>query len=138
MSDRIRVNQEALQPLFDAIGRKAVEMVPGRWYQMVLGYFIEQGERLPSQQFLVQMAGEDDYQDMMEEAWNNFDLVDGIADLGDLFCQVHDLCAAAGDDWSEMTFVLNGNLEFHVDFRYDPIAKCDRLFLLDWQSRYLE
>ena len=133
----VRENKEYLQKLLQRIGNVAYSMTSQDWSKMVIGYFLEGPEQITHLQ--IQMGTlSGDYVDIQEKAWECGDYDDAILDMGDLCRELHQLCAAAGDDWNTMTYRLNQDGSFEVEYSYDPIDDYDGEFILDWQSRYLD
>lgn len=133
----VRENKDKLQKLLQRIGNVAYSMTSEDWTKIVIGYFLEGPEKITHLQ--IQMASfSQDYVDIQAKAWECSDYDDAILVLGDLCRELHLLCAAAGDDWTSMTYGLTRDGSFNVDYSYDTIDDYDGEFILDWQSRYLD
>ena len=133
----IRENRQQMQTLLARIGQTTYEMTSPDWTRAVVGYFLEGESGIPHQQIHIYSAREDDYVDIMEASWEHEEYDDPITELGDHCQALAELCARAGDRWTGMTFVLNRNGTFNVDYSYDPIDDYGPRFIREWQSQHL-
>ena len=137
MAGIVRENKAKLEAVIEKIVRKAVGIMPEDWYEAVVGYFLVGEELYEHQQVIALCRSKTDYQDLMKESWENFDMQDEILDIKDLFREMHILCSAAGDNWTEVTVTVKRNGAFQVNCVYEPITEYDNFFITDWIGRYL-
>ncbi len=137
MAGNIRENSQELDSLIRKIAEKAVGIMPRGWRLAAVGYFLVGEELLDHQQIAALCGADEEYRDLMEESWDDFDLQDAALEIKELFEQLHELCGRAGDNWMEATLVVKGNGSFKMDFVYEAIREYDNFFIDDWRSRYL-
>ena len=136
MSDTVREDKEKMQALLTEIAGALMKILPENWDRVTVGYFLT-GEDRTSRMQVIASAGREET-DLMEKAWKQRSMRGSLRAAEDAAHRLHEHCAAAGDDWSEMTFVLKRSGDFTTDYRYEPIAAYDGAFILDWQSRALD
>lgn len=120
---------------FQKIGGLLAKNLPKNWQKAVYGFFLtDDGE--PHYQLWADDGGED-YRNLMEDYWEDDEFLDETEALEEVCLALHKACAAAKDDWREMTFTLRADGNFSVDFGYDAIRTLDSGFVMDWQSRCL-
>ena len=134
----IHENKLKLQKLILSLGSAMAQAFPPLWTRAVVGYFIVGEEQFSRLQFHIKSNNEDDYLDIMKLAWDTQEYDDAIQDIQDVCKEMRELCAAAGDSWTSMTAVLQREGYFDVEYSYETIDNYDAMFILDWQSEYLE
>lgn len=136
MSD-IREDEKTLNGMFQELGNVIVPSLPSEWLKIVAGYFIETESKVSHFQLFVLNENGDDYLDLVKESWESDKYDDAIVDAEDVCKKIYEICCKVGDDWSMMTFVVERDGAYNVDYSYEPIRSYDAHYLLDWQSSYL-
>ncbi|KAI4447210.1 hypothetical protein C823_001729 [Eubacterium plexicaudatum ASF492] len=136
MSD-IREDKNTLNGMFQELSNVIVPSLPAEWIKIVAGYFIETESKVSHFQLFVLNENDDDYLDLVKESWESDKYDNAIVDAEDVCKKIHEICCKVGDDWSMMTFVVECDGAYNVDYSYEPIKSYDARYLLDWQSSYL-
>lgn len=136
MSD-IRENKQELNRLIQKIGNTILPVLDKNWKKVVVGYFIEASGVIHLQLFVLN-TGDDDYSDLVKRSWDNDQYDDVIIDLEDLCKELNSLCAGVNDSWTSISYVLESDGAYNVDYGYDTIENYDSRFIMDWQSKYLD
>lgn len=137
MAGNIKENSQELDRLIKKIAEKVAGIMPQDWSRVAAGYFLVGEAGVGHQQIVALCGAEEEYRDLMEESWDDFDLQDAALEIKELFEQLHDLCGKAGDDWVEATLSVKRNGSLKMDFIYEAIREYDNFFVDDWRSRYL-
>lgn len=136
MSD-IRESKQELNRLMQKIGNTILPVLDENWEKTVLGYFIETSG-VTHLQFFVLNTGADDYSDLVKLSWDIARYDDAIVDIDDLCKELHCLCESVNDSWTSISYVLECDGSYNVDYGYDVIENYDSRFIMDWQSKYLD
>lgn len=118
------------------LGNVIVRAVDPKWVHIVAGFFVEAESDVNHFQLFVLNAGADDYEDITAASWNN-------ADYDDTIIEAQTICAELYKDrhgimrWTSLTFLLERDGSYRIEFGYEPITSYSGQYLLDWQSRYL-
>lgn len=138
MSASIREDREYLQQQLQTIGKRIVSLLPGPGRKTVYGFSLSGEENTPHYQLWYAPAEGGDYENLVKRFWDDDEFLDGVEALERMCLRLRAQCAAANDPWVEMTFVIQDNLDFSVDFAYDPIPDYSSQYVMDWQSRYFD
>lgn len=134
---KIHADPKKLDALFQKLADTLSEVLPTFWTRVVAGYFIESGTGFTHQQIFFTGVAQEDWLDLVELAFRSDEYDDAVLTAGDVFGEVHRLCAWSGDNWTGMTFTLDRDGSFCADYSYEPLTDYGRSFILQWQSRYL-
>ena len=137
MMNNIREDKARLQGIVQSIGNTIVNVLPDSWSKVVLGYFVVGDNQVSHFQFHTITATSDDYIDLMEESWDSDELDDTIIEVQRLCKEMRSICIACKDCWTAMTFMMQADGSFDIEYGYDEIADYDAQYILKWQSQYL-
>lgn len=133
----IKEDKKKIEKLMQTIGNAIISVLPSDWNHVVIGYFIERPINVSHTQILYRTLHSDDYIDVVKASWDIEKYDDAIIEISDSCKELHSICATSGDDWSTMSFALERDGTFNIDYSYEPINKYNSLFILNWKSKYL-
>lgn len=133
----IREDKRELDGQIRRIAGLLADVLPEGWTRAAAGYFLV-GEDKSEQMQVVALTGDgEDFVDIMDASFDDFDLQDGVLELQEEFGKLYRLCRAAGDSFTEATLVLKRSGNFEMKFSYEPIHEYDNFFADDWKSSHL-
>lgn len=133
----IHEDKQQLQNIIQCMGNSVASILPTAWSKVVIGYFIIGEDQVSHFQLHVATAFSDDYIDLMEESWDSDELDDVILEIQQLCKNMRKICVSANDCWTVMTFCMQTDGSFNIDYGYRPIEEYDSKYILTWQSQYL-
>lgn len=125
-----------LSGIWQGLGNAIVPVLKDNWLRVIVGYFVEDEAETSHLQIFVLNADADDYEDLTLASWDHTDYDDAILNAQDICGQLRTSLRETSP-WTSLTFVLERNGTYRVEFGYEPIKDYSSMFLLDWQSRYL-
>lgn len=136
--NNIHEDKQQLQSIIQSIGNAVVTILPNTWSKVVVGYFIAGKDQFPHLQLHAITDCSDDYTDLMEQAWDLDEMDGAITEIQRLCEKMRRLCMKANDCWTMMTFCLQADGSFNIDYGYEPIEEYNTDYILTWQSQYLD
>lgn len=118
------------------LGNIFVRVVDPKWVHIVAGFFVEAESEINHFQLFVLKSDADDYEDITAASWENADYDDAILDAQRICAELYK-CKHGVMRWTSLTFLLERDGSYRIEFGYEPIISYSGQYLLDWQSRYL-
>lgn len=137
MSD-IREDKQRLQSMICTMGNAIAAILPAGWTKVVAGYFAVDQNETPHLQLHVVSGLSGDYADLMDASWDCDEFDDAITEVQQICREMRRMCSAVNDNWTSMTFSMLADGSFHIDYGYDFIEAYDSVYILKWQSQYLD
>ena len=134
---QIREDKKEMQEKLLDITRAVAPILPENWDKYVIGFFLV-GEELFEKIQIHTHTAKQDWTDEMEKVFGDMSMVKPVSETKDACMVLHDLCAASQDDWTSLSLCVKRDGSFRMECGYDPIQNYDRLFIMEWQSRYLD
>ncbi len=135
--NNIHEDKQQLQNIIQRIGNSIAIILPTAWCKVVMGYFIAGENQVSHFQLYVTTDFSDGYIDLMEESWNSDEFDDVIIEIQQLCKKIRKICISANDCWTVMTFCMQADGSFSIDYGYEPIKEYNSKYILTWQSQYL-
>lgn len=128
-------NKKEIESLFQKLGNTIVPVLSNDFEKAVIGYFMDAAD-ISHCQFYIKNMGED-YVDVVKLAWDEDKYDDVILDSQDICKEIYDICKKSNSQWTFMTYTIENDYSFNVDFGYETIEDYDAYYIRDWQAEYL-
>lgn len=130
-------NRNEMNQLIQNIGNAVFSVREPNWEKSVVGYFIE-SSGISHLQFFELDADNEDYINLMELSWESDRYDNAIVDIEENCEKLHEFCSMSRDAWTSISFSVESNGAYNIDYGYEPIKTYDSQYILQWQSKYLD
>ena len=133
----IKENKAALAALYNRIGNHLAAELPNGWTHVCLGFFVDKHGHEEMLIYTTQDEGKQWY-DFMDVVFASDDIMVGVFDCKERCQELYELCAKAGDKWSNFTLIIDAEGRFKAEYSYDPLEKMSPVINAMWIGEYLE
>lgn len=130
----MKESEHAMKQATAKIGQIFNTVLPGNWTDFVLHMFVP---AKASEEFflLYSTNGGRVWHNLMQEAFEDDELLMTVLDGQDAAKELHKLCAFEDDNWTEMTYTMKRGGQFHCDFDYKRMDFVSMEQRKAWHSR---
>lgn len=127
----MKENKEIMDKIIEKIGKLAIDCVENKKFsEIIIGAFVnKENENFVSIQFFYLEGSK--YISLEENFWDNketSELEEIYFNLQEEIFKLQEYCYSCGDEWENMTFKIDNNGKFNINFSYDKIS------ILNWKE----